>query len=225
MFIENQLMIIFQLIKPPPCVSKPPSSGEMLLVSTNHILVTLLILTFTALIIGVAFLVFLLKTGRLRLVSSGKRGQAPTNHTFTYAAREAAPVVPLSANQSYAMEAQLPSISASQDTLQNKQWLALVREDVKLFEELDELVPNFDVARREVAQHIQSRLEEILARSGVEVILHDQVFDPHRHRAVSHAYIAMPNVPIVETVSPGFAVGRLVLRPALVHIASTENER
>jgi GrpE len=112
----------------------------------------------------------------------------------------------------------LPRGSTKENVLQNKRWLGLAKECVDLFDELERLIPDLDSPRQEMAQHVESRLEEILTRSGVEMINNDAVFDQNRHRlAVSRRAVA-PGTPISETVSPGFAIGRRVLRPARVRV-------
>lgn len=97
-------------------------------------------------------------------------------------------------------------------------WIKLVEECVEVVDELDKHMGSFDAPRREVAGHVLLRLEEILGRSGVEIISNDTVFDRARHKPdVDHA--ATENGAAVrETLSPGFVVGPRVLRRARVQL-------
>lgn len=115
------------------------------------------------------------------------------------------------------------------DPLDNKRWLGLVKGCVNLYDELDELFPKTD-PRQETANHVQSRLQEILSRSGVEIIARDRIYDVYRHQLEPPQTEAVPGTPIKKIISPGFAVGRLVLRPARVQVAASpvenvENDR
>ncbi|HVB62675.1 MAG TPA: nucleotide exchange factor GrpE [Ktedonobacteraceae bacterium] len=104
------------------------------------------------------------------------------------------------------------------DPLDNKRWMKLVEGCVNLFDELDGLFPVSD-PRHETAEHVMYRLREILSRSGVEIISQDRAFDENRHLADPPNYDIPPGTPISEVISPGFAVGRRVLRQARVRIA------
>ena len=101
--------------------------------------------------------------------------------------------------------------------LNNEPWLNLAEECVELLDELDELRPAFDPARRMLAEHVMSRLEEALERSGIEVISGDIAFDRNRHKP-ERASAAASGATIAETLSPGFAVGQRVLRRARVRL-------
>jgi hypothetical protein len=105
---------------------------------------------------------------------------------------------------------------ATGDQLDNRPWLALVEECVALFDELDRHAAAFDPPRREVAEHVTCRLREILERCGVEPVDGDTTFDRNRHQPDGGA--APPAAPIAEVLSPGFAVGRRVLRRARVRL-------
>jgi molecular chaperone GrpE (heat shock protein) len=106
----------------------------------------------------------------------------------------------------------------SEDPLDNRPWVQLVEECVGLFDELDRLRPDLDVACQDFADHVGCRLQEILERSGVTRIAGDPDFDRSRHQP--HATGATrPGAPVAETLSPGFAVGRRVFRRAVVRIA------
>ncbi len=96
--------------------------------------------------------------------------------------------------------------------------MKLVEECVDMVDELDEHMESFDAPRREVARHVILRLEEILGRSGVEIISNEATFDRARHKPeAAHAAIAN-GAALSETISPGFAVGRRVLRRARVRV-------
>jgi hypothetical protein len=111
----------------------------------------------------------------------------------------------------------IETICEFEDPLENKRWLGLVEECVTLFDELDRHGASFDPPRREVAEHVCYRLQEILERSGIALISGDSTFDRNRHRPEPAAGIAAGAV-IAETLSPGFSVGRRVLRRARVRL-------
>ncbi len=94
--------------------------------------------------------------------------------------------------------------------------MKLVEECVEVIDELDEHIGSFDAPRREVAEHVILRLEEILGRSGVQVISNDKVFDRTRHKPAMDHGVLDNGVAVSETLSPGFAVGPRVLRRARV---------
>lgn len=104
--------------------------------------------------------------------------------------------------------------------LKNKRWLGMAEECAELFDELDRLFPRTD-PRWEVATHVKNRLAEILTRSGVEFISQDRTYDIHRHTLIPSNPVAAPGTPIKKIISPGFAIGQRVLRPARVQVALT----
>ena len=109
--------------------------------------------------------------------------------------------------------------------LENTAWVSLVEECVELFDELDRVSPSLDPPAREFADHLTFRLREILVRSGATLISEDQTFDRNRHRPEPVSEDFQPGATIVETMSPGFAIDRRVLRRARVKVtqpASTE---
>jgi hypothetical protein len=112
---------------------------------------------------------------------------------------------------------------AAEDPLDNKRWLGLVKGCVDLFDELDGLFPDTD-SRQEAAHHVMHRLREILSRSGVEIISRDRTYDVYRHRLEPPGTTAAPGTPIIKIISPGFAIGRVVLRPARVQVATSPVE-
>lgn len=97
-------------------------------------------------------------------------------------------------------------------------WMRLVEECVEVVDELDRHMNSFDAPRREVAEHVVLRMEEALERSGVEVISDEPIFDRSRHQPVGAIATASPGAAIAETLSPGFAIGRRVLRRARVRV-------
>jgi len=96
--------------------------------------------------------------------------------------------------------------------------MKLVEECVEVIDELDEHMGSFDAPRREVAGHVLLRLEEILGRSGVEIISNDAVFDRARHKPDAGHAATDNGAAVRETLSPGFVVGPRVLRRARVQL-------
>jgi hypothetical protein len=107
------------------------------------------------------------------------------------------------------------------DLLRNAPWLKLVEECVELVDELDHQQEKLDPPRRDLADHMMCRLQEILERAGVQTIVDEPVFDRRRHQPARAGSRAEPGLPIAETLSPGFAVGIRILRRARVQIANT----
>jgi hypothetical protein len=120
----------------------------------------------------------------------------------------------------------LEHASQSEDSLDGSQedgrWIKLVEECVEVVDELDEHVGSFDAPRREVAGHVILRLEEILGRSGVQIISNDPVFDRTRHKPDEDYATIDSGAAVRETLSPGFAVGPRVLRRARVRLERKE---
>ena len=116
----------------------------------------------------------------------------------------------------------LESASPLEDPLGNPledgRWMKLVEECVEVIDELDEHLDTFDAPRREVAEHVILRLEEILGRSGVQIISNDKVFDRTRHKPDMDHGVLDNGATVSETLSPGFAVGPRVLRRARVRL-------
>jgi hypothetical protein len=113
----------------------------------------------------------------------------------------------------------VPVIEASA-SLDDRRWLGVVAECVRLFDELERNRADFDAPRRELAEHVTARLRELLERAGVETIAGDKLLDETRHqleRGLTRRHIGAP---IAEVVSPGFAVGPYVLRRARVRVAT-----
>lgn len=106
-------------------------------------------------------------------------------------------------------------------SLHDERWLHLAEECTDLFDELDRLAPNVDAPRQEMIRHMKYRLQEILTRSGVELIDQDTAYNRSRHKLEPPDTDIPAGTPLVEIVSPGFVVGRRVLRPAHVRVATT----
>ncbi len=102
--------------------------------------------------------------------------------------------------------------------LEDGRWMKLVEECVEVVDELDDHMGSFDAPRREVAGHVILRLEEILGRSGVEIISNDAIFDRARHKPEADHAATDNGAAVGETLSPGFAVGSRVLRRARVRL-------
>lgn len=97
-------------------------------------------------------------------------------------------------------------------------WEKLAEDCVDVVDELDRNMASFDPERQELADHVILRIEEVLERSGVDVISEDATFDSKRHRLEKATTKTSPGAHITETLSPGFAVGRRVLRRAKVRV-------
>ena len=104
--------------------------------------------------------------------------------------------------------------------LEEGRWMKLVEECVEMVDELDEHMESFDAPRREVAGHVILRLEEILGRSGVEIISNDTIFDRARHKPDADHCALDNGATVGETLSSGFAVGPRVLRRARVRLST-----
>lgn len=102
--------------------------------------------------------------------------------------------------------------------LKDGRWMKLVEECVEVVDELDEHMGNFDVPRREVAGHFMLRLQEILGRSGVEIVSNEAIFDRARHKPEADQAATENGAAVSETLSPGFALGPRVLRRARVRL-------
>lgn len=132
-------------------------------------------------------------------------------------------VLPVALSGENIATSQTSILQKPEDPLKNKRWLDMAEECAELFDELDGLFPRSD-PRQEVATHVKYRLEEILTRSGVESISHDHAYDIGRHKLMPPNPVVAPGTPIARIISPGFAVGRRVLRPARVQVVSTSIE-
>jgi hypothetical protein len=106
------------------------------------------------------------------------------------------------------------------EPLDNRPWLKLVEESVALFDELDRHRVDFDPPRLEVADHVVCRLQEILERCGVEPISGLGAFDRNRHQPEGAARV-LPGATVTKTLSPGFRVGKRILRRARVCVQNS----
>lgn len=100
----------------------------------------------------------------------------------------------------------------------DKPWIDLVEECVGIVKDLDRHMSGFDPARQELADHVILSLAEGLERAGVDIISDDETFDRKRHEPAEAKSRTAPGATVVETLSPGFAVGRRVLRRARVRV-------
>lgn len=115
-------------------------------------------------------------------------------------------------------------VPSNRDSLMNdERWLKLVEECVALFDDLDSRLASFDPSRQALVEHVLLQLQEILERSGVELIVNDTTFERRRHQPDQPASGAVPGTPIIATLSPGFALGRRVLRRARVRLAQVSS--
>ena len=117
--------------------------------------------------------------------------------------------------------ATLADLASPDDPLNNKPLMQLVEECVLLFDELDRLRPGLEASTQDFADHVASRVQEILERCGATIISGDLTFDHRRHQQETTDPLIADGSPIAETQSPGFAVGRRVFRRARVKL--TEN--
>lgn len=101
----------------------------------------------------------------------------------------------------------------------DRRWHALVEDLVVLFDEFDRLPATDSACCRSVVAHLIDRLREILERGRVGVIADEPTFDPDRHQPDPSAATAVPGAAVAETLSPGFYLGRRVLRRARVELA------
>lgn len=108
--------------------------------------------------------------------------------------------------------------SSSERNLDGEAWMKLVEECVGVVDELDRDMERFDPARQDLADHVVWRIAEVLERSEVDLIWDDETLDSRRHLAVKAGSRATSGAPIAETLSPGFAVGRRVIRRARVRL-------
>lgn len=116
-------------------------------------------------------------------------------------------------------------ISPSVNTLTDKRWLGLVEEVVALLDELERHRPNLDPAARELTEHVNLRIQEILERSGVTVIAGDKTYDRNRHQTENGVTQARPGAAILVTLRPGLTVGRRVFRRAIVRLEPTKPDK
>ena len=135
-----------------------------------------------------------------------QREDAPRRSAEEAASEERLPVAALPTD----------TTSTSHDPLDNREWLGLVEECVALFEDLDRHRDSMQAGGREVADHACLRLVEILQRRGVEIVEGDETFVRGRHQPVGRGEPPVEGQGIAETLSPGFVVGRRVLRRARV---------
>lgn len=103
------------------------------------------------------------------------------------------------------------------EPLDNRPWLKLVEESVALFDELDRHRVDFDAPRQEVADHVICRLQEILERCGVEPVSGSGPFDRNRHQPDGATRVPA-GATVTQTLSPGFRVGKRILRRARVQV-------
>jgi hypothetical protein len=163
--------------------------------------------------LATTYLVYLVAfPGTLRSASRAS-GRAPGTPALAPAPSEAAPaptpVVP-----------EPVAFAPGGNGLENDAWVRLVEEDVALIDELDRHRSGLDESGRAVADHMSSRLREVLERAEVEVIDDDASFDRLRHAPLNPQGAPEVGTPIAEVVSPGFAIGPRVLRRAQVRLHS-----
>jgi molecular chaperone GrpE (heat shock protein) len=96
--------------------------------------------------------------------------------------------------------------------------MKLVGECADLFDELDSHLEGLDPAGREIAEHVCLRLQEILQRCGVELIDQEGTFERTLHQPVGPSLGLGTEAVRARVISPGFRVGRRILRRARVQL-------
>lgn len=109
----------------------------------------------------------------------------------------------------------------SDDPLYNKLWIKLAEECVELFDELDRQLKFFDPPRSEIASHVCCRLQEMLQRSGVELIAETALFERTLHQPEIPTAGMSNGADTAIILSPGFRIGRRILRRARVELQSS----
>jgi hypothetical protein len=143
----------------------------------------------------------------------------PTPPTSSVASDVISGTVVSPTNISPPLDSSIPE-AASTSRLNDDHWIGLVEECVKLFDELDRHSLHFDPASRDLAEHVESRLQEILERSGVHIIANETKFDRNRHQPERASGVSAGSA-IAETLSPGFTVDGRVLRRARVRLTES----
>lgn len=178
-----------------------------------------LVIVFLALL--VIIIVLLRELQRLRSLQRSP-GVASANQMYPapkYGAREGAVTPPRQFTNPEPAYIPRQNPTEPDKLLNDKRWLKLTEGCVDLFNDLDEHLAGLDSSRQELAEYVLLQLQEILERADVELITGDATFDRHRHQPERPNAEAVPGTPIIETVSPGFAIGRRVLRRARVRLA------
>jgi len=111
------------------------------------------------------------------------------------------------------------------DAKDDKRWLDLVEAMVTLLDELERHRPTVEATAKDMIDHFDLRVQEILERSGVVVISGESPFDRARHRPENGGDSVSPGSTVVETVRGGLAVGPRVLRRAIVRLKVNSPQR
>jgi len=151
------------------------------------------------------------------------------NADNTEAKTSPAPSAAIPENTTADADVPLPTKSidndATSDPLDNKPWLDLAKDCLALFEEMDRNRDFFETqGERQLADHIGLRLQEILERSGLEVIDTGGPFGRNLHQPDRSAAGTAPELLAVEIRSPGFRIGRRILRRARVRLLGSTDE-
>ncbi len=115
-----------------------------------------------------------------------------------------------------------PAPETPADPLDNQPWLKLVGECVDLFDELDGQLEYLDAGGPEIAEHVRLRLQEIMQRCGVELIDQPGAFERTLHQPIGTS--AGLSTVAVSIISPGFRVGRRILRRVRVRFAQDHSD-
>lgn len=233
-------MLALKVLIPSPSAHEPPPPTIWSILFGSGLLSVLLVLVTLALFGVIAWIIWMLMTGRLitaqaasSALSSKNRSpravrmenQLLTDQTLVPGSnyppdQNAIPSRHIIPPQEEPLP---PSIFPKvEDPLDNKRWVGLAQGCANLFDELAGLFPASD-PRQETANHVMYRLREILSRSGVEIIFDDRTYDAYRHQLESPNTETRTGTPI-KIVSPGFAIGRLVLRLAQAQVVNSPVE-
>lgn len=86
-----------------------------------------------------------------------------------------------------------------------------------LLNEYNAMLPRMNDAVRPFAENVVDRLQEMLERNGLDAIDGETNFDIVRHKAEPAKNVPQ-GTPILETLTPGLALGAKVLRRAKVRV-------
>lgn len=104
------------------------------------------------------------------------------------------------------------------DSLNNRPWIKLAEDCVALYDELDHHLTALDAGGRDLAEHVCLRLQEILQRNDVTIIDEDGGFERTLHQPTGGSAGGGSEPRQVTILSPGFRVGRRILRRARVQL-------
>jgi len=89
-----------------------------------------------------------------------------------------------------------------------------------LYRELLHVVDRSTAPANDLAVSLGEEIIAVLERHGVTVAPTDAAFDPHIHRLAETRVSPLPAGQVVEVIRPGYCLGNLVLRPAIVVVSA-----